>query len=131
MSDPVFALHKAIFAALSGDGDLAAAGLSIFDHVTAEAAAPYVSLRPGTVRDWSSKSFGGFEITYFVHVWSDAPGRREAHQAMALVRVALTQPLALDAATLVLMDHEFSDLRDDASGLLHGVMRFRALVQAD
>lgn len=131
MSDPAFALHRAIFAALSADAALAAANVGVFDHVTTEAAAPYVTLRPGTVRDWSSKSFGGAEITTFVHVWSDLPGRREALQAMGLVRSALAEPFTLDGATLVLLAHEFSDLRDDASGMTHGIMRFRALVQAD
>src|SRR5690606_10392528 len=115
----------------TGDGGLAAAGVGVFDHVTPDAALPYVTLRPGTVRDWSSKSFSGAEITAFVHVWSDAPGRREACEVMALVRGALAQSLTFDGGTLVLMTHELSDLRDEAGGLIHGIMRFRALVQAD
>lgn len=130
MSALALALHKGVYAALAADPALADAGVAVLDHVTEDAAAPYLTLRPGTVRPWAGQMLAGAEITYSLHLWSAAAGRIEALQLMATVGDCLKDGVTVAGGRLVLMFQELAEIRGDA-GLVQAVMRYRALMEEE
>jgi hypothetical protein len=133
MPSPSFALQQSIFAVLSADSALTAligAG-RIHDDVPQASALPYLALGQTTSRDWSTATEPGTEHTLTLHVWSDAKGKKQAHEILAAARSALhDQPLTLAGHRLVNLRHEFSEARRDSDGeTLHGIVRFRALTE--
>lgn len=127
MSSAAIAVTAAIHDALG------AAGLSVHDHVTADAAPPYVTLGPCSERAWGAKDFSGSEFRLTIDCWSDAPGRREAQELMTRVRAALEDgALAVADHRVVLIALESTDLlREAEARIFHGLMRFRVLMHRD
>ena len=57
---------------------------------------PYLTFGQCTARDWSTGSEDGNEHILTLHVWSQANGKKQAHEIMGAIRTALhDQPLAL------------------------------------
>ncbi|MFZ5610177.1 MAG: DUF3168 domain-containing protein [Pseudomonadota bacterium] len=130
--DASWPLQQAVYGRLTGDMALMARLNGVYDHVSPEAAYPYATLGPATVRDWSSKSFSGEEHRFDVHLWSAAPGHGEAKELMALAYDALHEAaLTLPGHALVSLRFEFGQILREAAGPLHhAIMRFRALTHA-
>lgn len=126
-------LQKALFAALEGDAALVAAlgGARIYDHVSANAAFPYLTFGRTSIYDWSTGTESGTEQLFTLHVWSKARGKREALAIMEIVRQRLdVGPLALDAQHLVNLTLEFAEVRyDEDLSVYHGLLRFRAVTE--
>jgi len=127
-------LQKAIFAALGGDGTLAAllGGAKVFDHAPANVRFPYVTLGMTGIYDWSTATESGAEQLFTLHVWSKAQGKKETLEIMEAIRMRLGQPLALEAHHLVALRLEYSEARYDEDLLIHhGLLRFRAMIEED
>ncbi|KAB2910820.1 MAG: DUF3168 domain-containing protein [Hyphomicrobiaceae bacterium] len=133
MPSSSWALQQSVFARLSADATLLGllGGARIYDDVPQAADFPYLTFGQSTVRDWSTATEAGDEHILTLHVWSQAKGRREAHEIMGAVRTALhDQGLSLAGHRLVNMRHEFSEARRDPDGeTYHGIVRYRAVTE--
>jgi hypothetical protein len=134
MTSPAVDLQKAIHAALAGDPALTAklGGGKIYDVTPASPQFPYVSFGRTSLYDWSTGTEIGFEQLFTVHVWSKARGKSEALEIMELARRRLADAaLPLETHHLVSLRLEFSEVRyDDDLAVHHGLLRFRALIEA-
>lgn len=65
---------------------------TVYDAVPPDAAAPYLTIGPDTLADWSTKTAQGREHRVLVGVWDDAPGLT---RAKALLGAAEQAVLAL------------------------------------
>ena len=133
MPSPSWSLQQSIFAALSADAALTAllgAG-RIHDDVPQGSALPYLTLGQTTVRDWSTGTDDGTEHVLTLHVWSNAKGKKQAHEILGAVRSALhDRPLTLTGHRLVNLRHEFSEARREPDGdTIRGTVRFRAVTE--
>ena len=135
MTDPGWALQKAVYATLTANGDVLAAlgGSHIYDHVPRKTAKPYVTFAQSVVRDWSSGVEEAHEHTLTLHVWAAATGAKKTRAVLAAMRAALhDQELALDGHRLVNLRHEFSEVRRIEDGeTINGIMRLRAVTEPD
>ena len=133
MTDPGWALQKAVYTALIADADVLAAlgGPHVYDHVPRKTETPYITFGQSIVRDWSSATDTAHEHVLTIHVWSTAAGRKEVAAVMTAVRGVLhDQALALDGHHLVNLRHEFSDIRREPDGdTLRGLLRLRAVTE--
>lgn len=133
MTDPGWALQKAVYAALTVDAGVLAelGGPHIYDHVPRKTATPYVTFAQSVVRDWSTGEAEGHEHTLTLHVWAEARGRKKTVAVQEALRGALHErALMLDGHLLVNLRHEFSEVRREADGeRLRGLVRFRAVTE--
>jgi hypothetical protein len=133
MSAAAWSLQQSIFAALTADAALTAliGPGRIYDDVPQGSALPYLTLGQSTARDWSTATSDGTEHILTLHVWSNAKGKKQAHEVLAAVRSALhDQPLTLAGHRLVNLRHEFSEARRSPDGeTIHGTARFRAVTE--
>lgn len=134
MASAATELQKAIFAALQGDSALVAAlgGSKIYDHAKSDIAFPYVTFGRTSVYDWSTGTEIGSEHLFTIHVWSKAKGKKETLDVMQLIEAQLhDQPLAMAGFRLVNIRQEFAETRfDEDQSVYHGLLRFRAAVEA-
>jgi hypothetical protein len=134
MTQSAAELQKAIFAALGGDGALVALldGDKIHDYAPAHVAFPYITFGRTSVFDWSTGTESGDEQLFTLHIWSKAQGKKETLAIMERVKALLHDaPLELMGYHLVSIRLEFSEARfDEELSVHHGLMRFRALVEA-
>ncbi|MEQ1950713.1 DUF3168 domain-containing protein [Mesorhizobium sp. CN2-181] len=134
MTQSATELQKAIFAALGGDGALAALlGVAkIHDHAPAHVAFPYITFGRTSVFDWSTGTENGDEQLLTLHVWSKAQGKKETLAIMERAKTLLHDaPLELTGYRLISLRLEFSEVRfDEDASVHHGLMRFRALIEA-
>lgn len=135
MPSSSWSLQRAIYDVLVADATVLGllGGPRIFDAVPDNSAFPYLTLGQSTVTDWSTGSDTGEEHRLALNVWSRAAGRREAHEIMAALRLALHEcELELVGHRLVSLRHESSDVRREADGItVRGAVRFRAVTEPD
>ena len=137
MPSAALALQQSIFAALVADAALTTllGADRIYDDVPQATPLPYLTLGQTTERDWSTggdpDTDAGAEHLLTLHVWSDARGKKQAHEILAAVRAALhDEALALTGHRLVNLRHEFSEARRAPGGeAIHGTARFRAVTE--
>ncbi|MEL6751340.1 MAG: DUF3168 domain-containing protein [Pseudomonadota bacterium] len=125
-------LQRACFEALDADADLTAllSNRRIFDRVPERVRPPYVVLGRSTVSDWSTATEDGEAIVFFVHTWSRGGDRAESNLVQEHVRRVLTEDVAVEGASLIALRFQLAETRRDRpSGYLHGVMRFRAVIE--
>ena len=137
MPSATWSLQQSIFSALTADAALTSllGGTRIYDDVPQGTALPYLTLGQTTERDWSTGSDpgtdNGSEHILTLHVWSNAKGKKQAHDIIGAIRSALhDQPLTLTGHRLINLRHEFSEARPDPDGAtIHGIARFRAVTE--
>lgn len=133
MTDPGWALQKAVYGALTSNADVLAAlgGPHIYDHVPRKTAKPYVTFARSVMRDWSSGSELASEHTLTLRVWATATGAKKTAAIANAMRTALhDQPLTLDGHRLVNLRHEVTETRRVQDGeTLNGIVRFRAVTE--
>jgi hypothetical protein len=133
MPSSSWALQQALYGVLTGNAALAAliGPPRIYDDVPQGAALPYLTIGQSTVRDWSTGTESGEEHILTLHVWSRAGGRKETHEIMEALRLAVhDQPLVLAGHRLVNLRHELSEARRDPDGeTYHGTVRLRAVTE--
>ena len=134
MASAALELQKAIFAALQGDAALAAllGGPRIYDRTASDAAFPYVTFGRTSAYDWSTGTEIGTEHLFTLHVWSKAKGKKETLDIMQRIEADLhDSPLAMAGWRLVNLRREFAETRfDEDQSVYHGLIRFRAMVEA-
>ena len=133
MKDPTDDLLTSLFATLQADVDLSEAlgGPKIFDRLPEQVAYPYVVIGRTSTADWSTATEEGAAITFFIHCWSQSAKRGEVAALQQLIHANI------DAGLPDLQDHELIQIRrqiseiqrDYGRGLVHGLMRYRAIVE--
>jgi len=99
---------------------------TVYDAVAVDAPAPYLTIGPDTVTDWSTKTGRGREHRVLVGVWDDAPGLGPAKTLLGAAEQAV---LGLSASgggwrvASVLFVRSF--VTRDPDGWSHGVADFR------
>jgi Protein of unknown function (DUF3168) len=132
MSDPDFALQKAVVAALRADAALGALiGTAIYDDPPREAAFPYVSLGAASLADGDTASERGYVHLFHLDIWSRQGGRKEVRAILGAIEAVLHDAsLALDGHSLVNLRFEFADIfRDEDGETMRGVVRYRAVTE--
>lgn len=132
MSDPGWALQKAIFQALNGQTE---AGEHVFDSVPASNPFPRITFGPGQSVGNFADCYDGTESFLEVNVWSNKTAsmpevKRIASQVREILHDADETTLALEGHTLELM--EFQDAvfsRDPDGKTSRARMTIRALTQ--
>lgn len=121
------ALQRALFATLSAN----LADVEIYDHVPADAAYPYVTFGPATVRDIGGVDAPLDEHTALIFVWSKADSRVEAAETAAAVRAALEEAaVSLVGHTLVSRAVEqIETTRDAKTRIYRAQVRLRAATE--
>lgn len=135
MSDPSLAIQKAVYDAIKGDSP-AIAGGRIYDAVPATATFPYVSFGDVQVIEDGADCIDATEVFFTLDVWSrpgsTMPGQTEAKQIGAQLRDLLNEnQISLPGGSYRTVDllHQDSNYIRDPDGLsVHGIIRFRALV---
>ena len=126
-------LIVAVFSALQTSDDLTnvLGGAKIFDQLPERVAYPYVVIGRTSATDWSTATEDGEAITFFIHCWSDAPGRSEISSLQHSIETVLDAGLpALADHDLIQLRRQISEIqRDYARGLVHGLMRYRAVLE--
>jgi len=134
MASAAIELQKAIFAALQGDATLTGmlGGTKVYDHTKSDIAFPYVTFGRTSFYDWSTGTEIGTEHLFTLHVWSKAKGKKETLDIMQRLEALLhDQPLAMSGFRLVNLRQEFAETRfDEDQSVYHGLIRFRAIVEA-
>jgi len=134
MTSPAAELQKAIFMTLGNDAALISAlgGPKIYDDAPLHVGFPYITFGLTSVYDWSTSTESGTEQIFTLHVWSKAHGKAEALAIMETARAALDDASpTLENHHLVSLRFEFAEVRfDDDLILYHGLLRFRALMEA-
>lgn len=125
-------LQSACFSTLADDPALRAltGPDRVFDRVPERVRPPYVVLGRSTVSDWNTASDDGDAIVFFVHTWSRRHDRQENHAIQDAIRNALEDGVTLADNHLVALRFQLAETRRDRpSGYVHGVLRFRAVVE--
>lgn len=135
MGNAAWALQQAVYAALANDAPLVALldGARIYDVVPTRAEFPYVTFAQTAERDWSTGDEAGGEHGLTLHVWSRGGGRKQTLAIVAALRAVLHEAeLSLSGFRLINLRHEVSEARRDGDGeTFHGIVRFRAVTEAE
>ena len=138
MKDAQLPVQEAIYATLSVDSTLSSlcgSGQFVFDQVPKGRSTPFVTIGEFTVIDGSTQSIDGQELTLNVHSWDQEQSTRRLKQMMAAVLAALHDTdLELDDDELAVVNCRFLSsviLRDPDGKTVHGVQRFKIVVDAD
>ena len=126
-------IQTAIYQALTDDSALMEQVTGIFDRPPQGSAFPYVTIGESVANDWSTKTTSGSEQVFSLHVWSREGGRKETATLMdRLYELLHLGDLNVEEHTLVLLHFVSSGLTLENDGwTYHGIMKFRALLQAD
>lgn len=127
-------LQRAVFSALTASEDIKDIvddPPRVFDTVPRGAAFPYIVIGDDQQFDWSTATEKGSEHRLTIHVWSRAPGAKEARVAAQAVVDALDgAALVVPGFTLVnLRWLEGETLRENDGETIHGQIKFRAVVE--
>ena len=126
-------LVTALFKALNASGELEAAlgGSKIFDKLPERVAYPYIVIGRTSTSDWSTATEAGSAITIFIHCWSKAANRSEISTLQRLIEDTLGDGLpAMEDHHLIQLRRQLAETqRDHARGLVHGLMRYRAVLE--
>lgn len=124
------AIHGLLASASPLTSQLAEGTNSIFDHVPADSAFPYMVLGDMTERPVETQEGGGKDIALTVHCYSRYRGFHETQQILATIADVLDgadYPVA--GHTLVLCDLTSSSCLLEADGTTrHGIQNFRIVI---
>ena len=123
-------LRRSINQALAGSPDLAAllGGVRIYDATPQTASFPFITIGQSIVRDWSTGTEDGAELSLTLHVWSPFGGKKHVQDIVKTIRAVLNDRPVLLADHRVTLRHEFSEARLDPEGdSFHGIIRYRVI----
>jgi hypothetical protein len=126
------ALRAAIYAALTVDTALRAAlgGARVYDEPPRDAGFPYVTLGEARITDVSGDGGVTQEHALTLHAWSQQGGHKEAHVITGALLQALDDaPLAPAGHRLVNLRFAIADIRREADGIYHALVKFRAVTE--
>lgn len=120
-------LQRSLYERLAASPELISRLSGIFDHVPAGSDLPYLAIGDMSARDWSAKSFDGFEVLFDLHLWSGRAGHLEIRELADLVHGLLSaETLGVAALQFVFFETFF----ETDGRIRHGVMRYRARILA-
>ncbi len=128
-----YPVHKAIYQKLTEDVTLAELIAGVFDRPPQGQEYPYITIGESATSDWSTLTTSGVEHRIDLHVWSREGGRKQTESIMERAHTLLHDgSLTIDGHSLVLMRFLSGGIILENDGwTYHGIMRFRALVEAD
>jgi len=131
MTDCIWELQKAVFAALDGDGTLSALITGVYSHVPQDTAFPYIKFGDIAARNWSTNTSSGDEIKFNVEIFGRSRGAKEILEILKEVRRILDDAsLAMTGCTMVSMKYNSADITQMPDGLTwHGIVSFDALIE--
>lgn len=129
-----WALQQAIFATLSNDSGVQAllgATPRIYDAVPRDSMFPYAVIGDASESDWSTATETGSEHVITIHVWSRAPGHKEAKDIAEAIRAALDgAALTITGQTLIGIRYLDTDYARASDGQTYRAsLRFRAVLE--
>ncbi len=89
MSDPGWAVQKAIFAALNGNVTWNGATVPVYDNAPQDAAYPYVSFDEQLSVEADYLAERKDDRTFYLSVWSNQPGKKQVLEIMAALDALL------------------------------------------
>jgi len=102
MSDPTWAVQKAIYSALSGNVTHSAAAVPVYDNVPQGTAYPYIVIDEQVTAEADYLGSRKDERTVYLSVWSSLPGKKQVIEIMASIDALLhRQVLELEAGTMI------------------------------
>lgn len=128
-TSPSNPLQKAIYDALTA----ALTPTKVFDLVPKGSAYPYVTIGEEIAQPWDTMIDVGFEISFRIHSWSNAPGLKALKTINETIVATLHRAaLTLTGFTLVTLEWELSETIGDPDDqeVRHSIHSFRALVNA-
>ncbi|MDO1559824.1 DUF3168 domain-containing protein [Brevundimonas sp. 2R-24] len=127
MSEPAYALQKAVVVALKGAGVCAG---RVYDRVPTPVTFPFVQIGNDSFSEAYDLGADFTECDVTVHVYSRAVGKPELKTITSAVRAALDQALSLDSFAMAEARFTGSRYFTDPDGLTeHAVLTFEYLVQ--
>lgn len=137
MTEPTYALAKAVIDALKADAAVATfVGEKVFDRPLAGTLTPYISMGPSDATGDDVDCLDGLEISFQVDVWSsgtdEAYSSVEARKIAGAVRKALhDSDLDLGDVGLVFLRHRTTRVMRDPDGVTnHAAITFEAIVES-
>ena len=138
MKDAQLPVQEAIYGVLSEDSaltSLCGTGQFVFDQVPKGRSTPFITIGEFTVIDGSTQGIDGQELTLNVHSWDQEQSTKRLKQMMAAVLSALHDTdLELSDHDLTAVNCRFLSsvvLRDPDGKTVHGVQRFKIVVDVD
>lgn len=134
MTDALFSVQQAVFAALSSSAEVQALlgpTPALFDHVPPNAAFPYVACGPVHLTPFDTLTETGFEQVLTLNIWSRYRGGKETRDIFQALYDTLHRA-SLSVAGLVFLSCEFhsADFGLDSDGLTyHAAVRFSITTQ--
>ena len=132
MTEPGFALQKAVVAALRADAALAALiAARVYDDPPRDVVFPYVGIGAQSLSDWDTASERGHLHRLTLDIFSRQGGRKEVRQIMAAIEAVLHDAaLTLEDHRLINLRFEFADIfRDEDGETMRGAARYRAVTE--
>lgn len=132
MTDPGFALQKAIVAALRADAGLAALiGARVYDDPPRETPFPYVGIGPASLAEADTDLERGHVHLFHLDIFSRQGGRKEVRQILGAIEAVLHDAdLALDGHRLINLRFELADIfREEDGETMRGTVRYRAVTE--
>ncbi len=135
MTTATWALQSAVHARLIADATLTAllGGPRVYDRAPHGQAYPYVTFGQSVTRDWSTGSDRGDEHVLTLHAWGGGDQRKAVEALVEAIRASLHQAsFALNGHRLINLTRDFAETRRETDGdIMHGLIRFRAVTEAE
>jgi hypothetical protein len=134
MTDPGFALQKAIVAVLRVDAAtiaLVGSPARVYDDPPRAVVFPYVGIGAQSVADWDTATERGHLHRLTLDIFSRQSGRKEVRQILSAIEAVLHDAaLTLDGHRLINLRFEFADIyRDEDGETMRGAVRYRAVTE--
>ena len=127
----LFLVQQGIYTALTGDVTFMALISGVYDEPPSSPVFPYVTLGDSTENPYRTYGKGGHDETVTIHVWSQAPGFKEAMNIVSQMTTVLDAgTVTVGSHTVVLVNFENANTMRDADGITrHIAARYRVTVQ--
>ncbi len=131
MFDAMRSLQKAVYEVLSQDEVLQQQIEGVYDQLPMDAGWPCVVFGQSDARAWSTKTTQGQQIILDLHIFSDAPGRKQALGVLERVASLLhEQQLAMEHLMIVAKRVEQGQIPASAAEeVVQGTIRLRAFLE--
>lgn len=136
-ADSLWRIQSGLYSHLGNDAaltsQLADASASIFDHVPANTAFPYITITDCAARPFDTQQYAGIEAIITIDSFSRAAGSQALRQITAALHDALhNKDFEIDGHTLLLCQAQDTLITQDTDGETYmGRQRFRLLVDTN
>lgn len=125
-----FAVQSGLYAALSGDSEVADLAAAIYDFAPQDAAWPYIEIGTVLFSEMDTKATVGFDFVARVHTRSRSGAVKETKDIQGAIYGALhLQGLTVAGYRTILLRRELSEVMRAPDGSFHGVCEYRGLIE--